>query len=155
MKSSLRRLSPEEFNPVLLEKLVSEGKVYIDLPRVINKDAYKREVLEYVRAIDGYASEKWLDGIGDLWQEIVGAECFGDCLSMKRGLQAGHMNHYAVTNLVCWLQNMGVYRRDVPMLTLHLTLEQTDKRNKYYCSCGNYLLTPEARALLRKLLRRV
>jgi hypothetical protein len=155
MKSSLRRLTPKEFDPVLLEKLVSEGKVYIDLSKVINKDAYKREVLDYVRAIDGYASEKWLKVIGDLWHDIVEAECFEDCLSMKRGLQAGHMNHYAVTNLVCRLQNMGVYRRDVSMLTLHLTLEQTNKRNKYYCSCGNYCLTKEARTLLKELLRRV
>ena len=114
-----------------------------------------REVLDYVRAIDGYASEKWLKAIDDLWKEIVGAKCFEGCLSMKRGLQAGHMNHYAVTNLVCRLQNLGVYRRDVPMQTLHLTLEQTDKRNKYYCSSGNYCLTPEARTLLKELLRRV
>lgn len=151
----LQRLSPKEFDPALLEKLTREGKVYIDLSGVINKDAYMREVLDYVRAIDGYASEKWLKAIDDLWKGIVGAKCFEGCLSMKRGLQAGHMNHYAVTNLVCRLQNLGVYRRDVPMQTLHLTLEQTDKRNKYYCSSGNYCLTPEARTLLKELLRRV
>ena len=153
--SSLRRVTPKEFNAALLEKLTREGKVYIDLPRVINKDAYKREVLDYVRAIDGYASEKWLKVVGDLWREIVGAPCLESCLAMKKGLQAGHLNRYAVTNLVCWLQSLGVYRRDVPMLTLHLALEQTGKRNKYYTSCGNYCLTKEARELLRQLLRKV
>ena len=153
--SSLRRITPKDFDAARLEKLVMEGRVYVDYPRVINNDAYKREVLDYVRAIDGYASEKWLKTIGDLWAQIVGAECFKPCLAMKKGLQAGHLNRYTVTNLVCRLQSLGVYRRDVPMLTLHLTLEQTDKRNKYYCSCGNYCLTKEARELLRQLLRKV
>ena len=153
--SSLRRVTPKEFNAALLEKLTREGKVYIDLPRVINKDAYKREVLDYVRAIDKFAADSWCEAIEDLWRSIVEASCFETCLAMKKGLQAGHLNRYAVTNLVCWLQSLGVYRRDVPMLTLHLALEQTGKRNKYYTSCGNYCLTKEARDLLRQLLRKV
>lgn len=151
----LQRLLPKEFNPALLEKLVMEGRVYVDYPRGINKDAYKREVLDYVRAIDKFAADSWCEAIEDLWRSIVEASCFETCLAMKKGLQAGHLNRYAVTNLVCRLQNMGVYRRDVPMLTLHLALEQTGKRNKYYCSCGNYCLTKEARELLRQLLRKV
>ena len=153
--SSLRRLLPKEFNAALLEKLTREGRVYVDYPRVINKDAYKREVQDYVRAIDKYATDSWRENIEDLWRSIVEAPCFEPCLAMKKGLQAGHLNRYTVTNLVCWLQNLGVYRRDVPMLSLHLALEQTGKRNKYYSSCGNYCLTKEARDLLRQLLRKV
>ena len=152
MKSSLRRLSPEEFDAALLKKLTKEGKVFIESPRVINKDAYRGEVLDYVRAIDGYASQAWLDGIGCLWRSIVEAECFASFLAVKRGSEAGHMNRYAVTNLVGWLQNKGVYRQDVPMLTLHLILEHCSKKNKYYYSCGNYPLSPEARARLGELL---
>ena len=155
--SSLRRLLPKEFDPVLFEKLVNEGRVYIKYPRVNNnnKDAYKREVLDYVRTIDGFATDLWREDIDELWAKIVGAPCFESCLSMKNGIQAGHLNRYTVTNLVCRMQNMGVYRSDVPMLTLHLTLEQTDKRNKYYSSNGNYFLSKEAKALLRQLLLKV
>lgn len=156
-EQSLWHVLPSEFDPALFEKLVSEGRVYVDYPRVTNtdKDAYKREALEYVRAIDGFATDLWRDEVGSLWARIVGASCFEPCLSMKKGLQAGHLNRYTITNLVYRLQSLGVYRRDVPMLTLHLTLEQTDKRNKYYSSNGNYCLTKEAKALLRQLLRRV
>ena len=155
MKSSLRRLSPEEFDAALLKKLTEEGKVFIESPRVINKDAYKGEVLDYVRAIDGFASQAWLGSIGCLWRSIVEAECFASFLAMRRGAQAGHMNRYAVTSLVAQLQNRGVYRLDVSMLALHLILEHCTKKNRYYKACGNYPLSPEARARLRELLRRV
>ncbi len=153
----LQRLLPEEFDPVLFEELVNEGRVFVNYPRVINinRDAYKREALEYVRAIDEFVTDLWRDEVEELWREIVEASCFEPCLSMKKGLQAGHLNRYTVTNLVCRMQSWGVYRRDVPMLTLHLALEQTDKRNKYYSSNGNYCLTKEAKALLRQLLRKV
>ena len=154
-EQSLWRVTPREFDPVLFEKLVKQGRVFVNYPRVNNKDAYKREVLEYVRAIDDFATDLWRKDIEELWAKIVGAPCFEPCLSMKNGLQAGHLNRYTVTNLVCRMQNMGVYRSDVPMLTLHLTLEQTDKRNKYYSSNGNYCLTKEAKALLKQLLRKV
>lgn len=146
---------PKEFNPALLGKLVMEGRVYVDYPRVINKDAYKREVLDYVRAIDKFAADSWREDIEALWRSIVEASCFESCLSMKNGIQAGHLNRYTVTNLVCRMQNMGVYRRDVSMLTLHLTLERTNKRNKYYSSNSNYCLSKEARTLLRQLLLKV
>ena len=51
-KSSLRRLSPKEFDANLLRQLTLEGRVYIDVPQVVDKNAYKREILEYVQAID-------------------------------------------------------------------------------------------------------
>lgn len=157
MNASFRRLLPTEFDAALLKKLTSEGRVYINYPREskINREAYKCEALAYVRTIDEFATDLWRNDIEQLWAKIVGASCFEPFLAMRKGLQAGHLNRYAVTNLVCRLQSLGVYRRDVPMLTLHLALEQTDKRNRYYCSCGNYALTKEANALLRQLLRRV
>ena len=112
-------------------------------------------VLDYVRRIADYATDSWQGGIDGLWQQIVESACFRDCLALKKGLRAGHMNRYTVTNIVCRLQGKGVYRRDVPMLTLHLQLEGTTKRNRYYTSCGNYDLTREAKGVLRELLVRV
>ena len=150
-----QRLLPTEFDAALLKKLTSEGRVYVDCPRVTDRDAYRREALEYVRSIEDFATDLWRKDIGRLWARIVETPCFEPCLSMKKGPQAGHLNRYAMTNLVCRLQNLGVYRRDVPMLTLHLALEHSSRRNKYYCSCGNYCLSIEARNSLRELLRRV
>ena len=98
---TLKRLNPKEFDAALLEKLTREGRVYVNLPRVIDKDAHIRETLDYVQAIRDYVSDPWRDKIDDLWHEILDNEHLSDFLTMKRGMQAGHMNRYAVTNLVC------------------------------------------------------
>ena len=154
-KSSFKRLSPKEFDAAILEELTKQGRVYIDLPRSKNNDAYKRETLEYVHRIMPYVDEGWRENIESLWQQIVDSACFRDCLTFKKGLQSGHMNRYNVTNIVSRMQGRGVYRKDVSMLTLHLELEGTTQRNRYYMSCGNYTLTREAKAMLRELLKGV
>ena len=153
-QTGFRRLLPKEFDAALLEKLTREGRVYIAVPRVTDKDAYKREILDYVRTIDDFATDMWREEISGLWQTLVEKECFHEDLIMKKGPEAGHFNRYAVTNIVCMMQNKGIYRSDVSMLALHLRLEHTTQRNKYYKSSGNYVLNPEARFLLKLLLRR-
>ena len=154
-KTSFRRLSPKEFDAALLKKLTEEGRVYINLPREINRNAYAQEILDYVQAIRDCASEPWCDEIDALWQEILDNECLVDFLTMKRGVCAGHINRYAVTNLVCRMQSNGIYRKDLSMLTLHLKLEGVERKNKYYTSCGNFSLSTEARQVLRKLFSKV
>ena len=62
------------------------------------------------------------------------------------------MNRYVVTNLVCRLQNAGVYRQDVSMLQLHRRLEGISTKNRYYKSNGNYDLSREARVILRRII---
>lgn len=153
--SNLKRLSLNEFDASLLKKLTEEGRVFVDFPRTINKNAYVREVLDYVHSIKDYATDLWQEEIDDLWQEILEDENLSEFLTMKKGTQAGHMNRYAVTNLVCRMQNNGIYRRDVPMLTLHLRLEGITRKNKYYTGSGNYGIPKEARMLLRQLFGRV
>lgn len=155
MKTSLRRLRPKDFDAALLEKLTKQGRVYIDIPQVKNDDVWKHEVLNYVRAISDYATEVWKERIDWLWKTIVDEAHLREVLIMKRGLQTGHMNRYVVTNIVYRMRSGGVYRSDVPMLTLHLRMEGTDKKNKYYTSCGNYTLEREMIRQLRELLARV
>ena len=154
-KSGLKRLTPKEFDAALLEKLTKEGKVYIDYPKEVNRTAYIREVLDYVQPIRDYATDLWREDIDWLWQEIASNETFADFLAMKYGLQKGHINRYAVTNLVCRLRNGGIYREEVRMEELHLKMEKTNQKNCYYMSHGNYNLSREAKAFLRELLRKV
>ena len=154
-KTSLRRLSPKEFDAALLEKLTREGRVYVNLPRKINRDAHAQEILNYVQAIRDCASEPWRDKIDALWQEILDYDCLVDFLTMKRGACAGHINRYAVTLLVNRMLNCGIYRKDLSMLTLHLKLEKVERKNKYYTSCGNFTLSTDVRQVLRKLFSRV
>ena len=154
-ESSLRRLLPEEFDADRLRQLTLEGRVYIDISQEADKNAYKREILDYVHAIDDYATETWKGQMDTVWNTIVNATCFGDALVMKKGKQSGHMNRYTVTNIVCRMQSLGVYRKDVSMLTLHLRLEGVTEKNKYYKSSGVYELPREARMFIRELFSRV
>jgi hypothetical protein len=154
-QTGLRRLSPKDFNATLIEELTRQGRVFIAPARLTDKDSYKREVLDYVQRIADYAADAWQEDIERLWQQIVDAPCFRECLTMKNGLQAGHMNRYTVTNLVYRMRSKGVYRAEVSMLTLHLRMEMATKKNRYYQSNGNYDLCSDAKALLKKLLQRV
>ncbi len=154
-RKSFKRLSPKEFDANLLRQLTLEGRVYIDMPQVMDKNAYKREILDYVHSIDNYATEMWKGQMDAVWNTIVNATCFSDSLVMKKGKQTGHMNRYTVTNLVCRMQSLGVYRKDVSMLTLHLKLEGVTEKNKYYKSSGVYELPREARMFIRELFSRV
>ena len=138
-----------------LEKWCREGKLFVVLETDTDSNAYGREVLDYVRRINAFATENWEGKIDYLWSAIVDAPCFKDILIMKNGVQRGHINKYSVTNLVCRMQNVGVYRQDVSMLSLHLMLEGVEKKNKYYKSSGNYELNRDAKAFLRQLLQGV
>lgn len=152
---NLRKVRPEDFDVKLLEKWCGEGKLFVLIEPEADTDAYGREVLDYVRRINAFATENWEENIDHLWNAIVEAPCFKEVLMMKNGVQRGHINKYSVTNLVCRMQNAGVYRQDVSMLSLHLKLERTEAKNKYYKSSGNYELSREAKALLRQLIQGV
>lgn len=152
---NLRKVRPEDFDVKQLEKWCREGKLFVVLEPDTDSNAYRREVLDYVRRINAFATENWEGKIDYLWSAIVDAPCFKDILIMKNGVQRGHINKYSVTNLVCRMQNVGVYRQDVSMLSLHLMLEGVEKKNKYYKSSGNYELNRDAKAFLRQLLQGV
>lgn len=153
-KKSFKRLLPQKFDADLLHELTNEGCVYINVPQCVAKEVYKREIIDYVQAISEFVAEAWKGQIGTLWNDIVDAPCMSDFLVMKRGELSGHMNRYAVTNLVCRMQHLGVYRKDVPMLTLHLRLERTGKKNKFYKCSRNYHLPREARDFLKSFFFR-
>ena len=129
--------------------------MYVDLPYEVDEDVFKCEILEYVSSINVYVTDAWHEDIDELWETIVNNEHLQNFLVMKRGSHAGHMNRYAVTSLVCRMQNLNVYSKDVPMLTLHLQLEGVKKKNKYYMSCGNYQLDRSDVRIINELCRRV
>ena len=151
----MRRLSLEEFDVNLLRILTQEGRVYVDLPYEVDEDVFKCEILGYVRPINAYVTDAWHEDIDELWETIVNNEQLLNFLVMKKGSHAGHMNRYAVTSLVCRMQNLNVYRKDVSMLTLHLQLEGVKKKNKYYMSCGNYQLDRSDVRIINELCKRV
>ena len=150
--SRLKRLTVREFDATMLEELTRQGRVFISLPRRQSADAYKQEVLSYVERISRYAAADWMPRVSLLWQQIVDCPQLAEVLTMKKGLQAGHMNRYVVTNIVALLQSEGVYSNDVKVIKLHLELEGVTVKNKYYTNSGNYALCRESRKLLSQLL---
>lgn len=148
----LKRLTVREFDATILEELTRQGRVFIALPRQEGSDVYKLEVLSYVERISGYATEDWMPRVSLLWQQIVDCPQLAEMLIMKKGLQAGHMNRYVVTNIVALLQSEGVYSNDVKVIKLHLELEGVTVKNKFYTNSGNYALSRESKKLLRQLL---
>ena len=148
-------MSPKDFDADTLRELTHEGRVYISNPLDEDKDAYKCEILDYVQAINEFATEDWKGRIASLWNDIVNAACLSSALVMQKGKQTGHMNRYVVTNIVNRMQSAGVYSKQVTMMTLHLKLEKTSKRNKYYLSTSNYPLSYEAKKFLKQLFRQL
>lgn len=154
-KSCLRVLRPEEFDVDWLEYLTLEKRVYVDAPIETDAEAFKREVLDYVASIKDFVAEDWTDRIDRLWQKIVNEDCLADYLVMKKGLEAGHMNRYSVTNIVCRMQGQGIYRKDVQMKTLHMRLEGVSTENKYYNSYAAYKPKKDVRTLLNSLFSKI
>ena len=152
---NFKKVRPKDFDVQLLEKLCNEGKLFVCLEPEDNCDLYKLEVMDYVQRIDDFATEEWRGKTDKLWSAIVEEPCFRNVLMMKNGVQRGHINKYSVTNIVCRLQNLGVYSLDISMLTLHLELEGIQEKNTYYKSSGNYALSREEKTVLRELLQRV
>ncbi len=140
--------------------LWQEGKLYqeVAMPAATKKMMLLRcqqEALVYVSAINDYVAPEWQASINKVWQAIVSEKLFNSALVIQRGKAKGSLNRYVVTNLVCWLHNKGVFRRDVTMQTLHLCMEKITKRNKYYMSCGNYAMSDAARKFLKQLLESI
>lgn len=148
-------MRPEEFDADWLEYLTLEGRVYVDAPIETDSEAFKREVLDYVASIRDFVAEDWTDRIDGLWQKIVNEDCLADYLVMKKGLEAGHMNRYAITNILYRMHFNGVYRKEVSLLQMSQRLERTEKRPKYYSSFGNYKPKKNVRDVLNSLLARV
>ena len=153
--SNFKRVQPKKYDAALMERMCNEGRLYIYIEPEENVYMYRREVLDYVQRINNYVTEAWRERIAPLWQAIVNEPLLEQCLVMKNGMKRGHMNKYVVTNIVCRLQNAGVYSKDASMLELHLKLEGVKKKNNYYKSCSNYELKREDRVLLHDILQRV
>lgn len=64
----------------------------------------------------------------------------------------GKPNWYSVTAIVFVLQANGVYKASVPAVSLHLMMEQTDKRNSIYTGSSMYYPEHAKIVLLKQLL---
>ena len=57
---------------------------------------------------------------------------------MKKGCHRGEFNRYMGTAIVCWMRELGIYRPDISAQDLHLAMEHSTRRNRYYTGMQNY-----------------
>ena len=108
------------------------------------------DALEYVTAIDEYATEVWRPQLRQLWQAVVCDEIFTNVLVMKKGRQRGQLNRYVMTAIVFYLQALDIYQ-NVNQIELHRRLENVTDRNSIYKSACKYNLSTEQKRRIREL----
>lgn len=134
--------------------LWQKGKLYAEVDEVSKEELLARcqqEALEYVKPIDGYATEEWLPYINKVWENVVKEPSISSHLVLRRKQR---LNRYFLTSLVYNLQALGLYRpvEEVSQLKLHLAMEQTERKNSVYKSAATYGVSGPQRKSLRLIM---
>ncbi|MBQ3609062.1 MAG: hypothetical protein IJA03_03355 [Bacteroidaceae bacterium] len=155
----LKQVRPEDFDVQMLWQLVCEGRLYIQPKAEQKSEQTIREegihaILQYVSHIDACASEKYQSTIRQLWERILRSSELGDLFFLNRYKNIrGQPNWYRVNVIMVFLWEQNVYRNDIyTAVQLHMMMEQTDKRSKYYTGMGRYQLERKERSILKKML---
>lgn len=155
----LKQVRPEEFDVQILWQLVCEGRLYIREKTIEKSEETIREegihsILQYVSHIDECTSEKYQSTIHQLWEQILHSPELEDLFFLNRYKNTrGQPNWYRVNVVMVFLLEQNVYCRDTyTAMELHMKMEQTDKRTKFYTGMGRYLLENKERSILKKML---
>jgi hypothetical protein len=95
-----------------------------------------------------------LSNIHQLWEQILHSPELEDLFFLNRYKNTrGQPNWYRVNVVMAFLLEQNVYCRDTyTAMELHMKMEQTDKRTKFYTGMGRYLLENKERSILKKML---
>ena len=158
-KSTTEFIPVSSFDIHALKQAFQEGRLYI-LPKAEEKTETTireegiRSILQYVSHIDECVSEKYLSNIHQLWEQILHSSELEDLFFLNRYKNTrGQPNWYRVNVVMVFLLEQNVYCRDTyTAMELHMKMEQTDKRTKFYTGMGRYLLENKERSILKKML---
>lgn len=145
MERRLQKVRIEDFNAAVLRRAAREGRLYIE-PAVECEINVEEHVLKYVTAIEANVTSPYRDIIREVWRLIVNHP---QIAPMVRSIKP--FNKYTVTAIAIYLNNQGCYAFGTAT-ALHLQLEHTKKRNRYYTSGAYY--EPDRKAL-RQILQEV
>lgn len=155
----LKQVRPEDFDVQKLWQLVCEGRLYIQPKVELKSEETIREegiqaILQYVSHIDACASEKYQSTIRQLWERILRSSELEDLFFFNRyKSNRGQPNWYRVNVVMAFLLEQNVYCKNTyTAMELHMKMEQTDKRTKFYTGMGRYLLENKERSILKKML---
>lgn len=95
-------------------------------------------ILEYVSRIAPYAAPDYADCIDKIWERIATDVHIRPHLIIKKGKDKGMPNKYHITHIVSMMALRNIYDKRYTAHDLHLKLEQTKKRNKYFTTMNKY-----------------
>lgn len=158
-KSTTEFIPVSSFDIHALKQAFQEGRLYIkqtteEKTETTIREEGIRSILQYVSHIDECVSEKYLSNIRQLWEQILHSPELEDLFFLNRYKNTrGQPNWYRVNVVMVFLLEQNVYCRDTyTAMELHMKMEQTDKRTKFYTGMGRYLLENEERSILKKML---
>lgn len=146
MKQKLQQVRIEDFNIAALRRAAREGRLYI-APAVECETNVEQEVLRYVNRIAEYAAPPYRECIGEVWRRIVSDPDLAPLLESRKEA----FNKYAVTAICVCLYENGIYEF-TSATAMHLQLECSATRNKYYKNCSYYAPGREAIRILHSIL---
>lgn len=145
-KQHLQEVRPEDFNIAALRRAAREGRLFV-MPAPECETNVEQEVLAYVSRIDGYAAPPYRGCIGEVWRRIVNDPELVPLLESRKE----PFNKYAVTAICVYLYENGIYEF-ASATAMHLQLECSATRNKYYKNCSYYAPGREAIRILHCIL---
>lgn len=158
-KSTTEFIPVSSFDIYALKQAFQDGRLYIRPKAVEKSEETIREegihsILQYVSHIDECTSEKYQSNIRQLWEQILHSPELEDLFFLNRYKNTrGQPNWYRVNVVMVFLLEQNVYCRDTyTAMELHMKMEQTDKRTKFYTGMGRYLLENKERSILKKML---
>ena len=158
-KSTTEFIPVSSFDIHTLKEAFLEGRLYIKQTTEEKTETNIREegihsILQYVSHIDECTSEKYLSNIRQLWEQILHSPELEDLFFLNRYKNTrGQPNWYRVNVVMVFLLEQNVYCKNTyTAMELHMKMEQTDKRTKFYTGMGRYLLENKERSILKKML---
>lgn len=157
-KSTTEFIPVSSFDIQTLKQAFLEGRLYIKqtteekTERTIREEGIQA-ILQYVSHIDACASEKYQPTIRQLWERILRSPELENSFFLSRYKSSrGLPNWYRVNVVMVFLLEQNVYCKDCyTAVQLHLKMEQTNKRTKYYTGMDRYLLDGKERSFLKKM----
>lgn len=158
-KSTTEFIPVSSFDIHALKQAFQEGRLYIkqtteEKTETTIREEGIRSILQYVSHINECASEKYLSNIHQLWNRILHSSELEDLFFLNRYKNTrGQPNWYRVNVVMAFLLEQNVYCKNTyTAMELHMKMEQTDKRTKFYTGMGRYLLENKERSILKKML---
>ena len=154
METTIKRVTPKDFNEEDVMRLFREGKLFTEVEQELPTRDVKRELLEYVSPLKEMCTPQYRANHEQIWLDIINSDDFD--LVMKKGARRGELNKYRVMALVTYLFNNNLYNGSRSPLQLYYKLENTTKKGNFYTNaCKDvYAINDQQRPILKRLLQK-